>query len=75
MHTIVGQCPKCGAPIYVPTSWWGIFPPPPIYSCCGAPIYVPTSWSCVPHNEGITTTHTNVPTEEPAAVDEKDMTP
>jgi len=64
MYTVVGHCPKCGAPIYTQTMWLGIYPPPPIYSC-----------SCVPHNEGITTTHTNVPIEEPTAVDEEDMTP
>ena len=36
MYTIVGQCPKCGAPIYVESPWWGVTPPPNKYSCsCG----------------------------------------
>jgi hypothetical protein len=33
MNTIVGSCPKCGAPIYSPTVWMSILPPPPIYTC------------------------------------------
>lgn len=33
MKTIVGHCPKCGAPIYVPTIWHGITAPPNEYSC------------------------------------------
>jgi len=33
MHTQVSTCPKCGAPIYVPTIWHGVTPPCPIYSC------------------------------------------
>lgn len=33
MNTQVGSCPKCGAPIYVPTMWHSIMPPPPIYTC------------------------------------------
>lgn len=31
--TIVGNCKKCGAPIYAPTVWNGICPPPSQYSC------------------------------------------
>lgn len=31
--TIVGHCPVCGAPIYSPTVWHGINPPPPTYTC------------------------------------------
>ena len=33
MNTIVGNCPHCGAPIYTPTVWHGITPPPVTYSC------------------------------------------
>jgi len=33
MFTIVGNCPKCGAPIYTYTAWWGVCPPPNMYSC------------------------------------------
>jgi hypothetical protein len=38
MNAIVGHCPKCGAPIYAPTVWHGITPPPSTYSCsCFSP--------------------------------------
>ena len=33
MKTQVGSCPHCGAPIYQPTAWWGINPPPNEYTC------------------------------------------
>ena len=33
MKTQIGSCPKCGAPIYVPTAWWGINPPPNEFTC------------------------------------------
>lgn len=33
MFTAVGNCPKCGAPIYVESPWHGITPPPTKYSC------------------------------------------
>ena len=33
MKTQVGSCPKCGAPIYVPSIWHGITPPPNEYTC------------------------------------------
>jgi len=33
MNTIIGSCPKCGAPIYAPSMWHGITPPPPIFTC------------------------------------------
>lgn len=33
MYEIVGHCPKCGAPIYAPSMWHGIIPPPSQYSC------------------------------------------
>ena len=29
----VSTCPKCGAPIYAESPWWGINPPPSKYSC------------------------------------------
>jgi len=31
--TITGCCPKCGAPIYAPSVWQGITPPPITYTC------------------------------------------
>ena len=33
MQTIVGHCPKCGAPIYSESIYWSILPPAPIYTC------------------------------------------
>jgi hypothetical protein len=33
MWTQVGSCPKCGAPIYAPSVWNGITPPPVTYTC------------------------------------------
>ena len=33
MNTIVGQCPRCGSPIYAPAVWNGITPPPSTPSC------------------------------------------
>jgi len=33
MYTPVGACPHCGAPLYAPTVWMGIIPPPSIPSC------------------------------------------
>lgn len=32
-YTIAGACPTCGAPIYVPTVWSGVTPPPQKYTC------------------------------------------
>jgi hypothetical protein len=46
-YTTVGNCPKCGAPIYAPTIWHGILPPPNQYTC-----------SCYPQSKTITTTNT-----------------
>lgn len=40
----VGTCPKCGAPIYSPSMWHGITPPPANYTC-----------SCYSKNNGIST--------------------
>ena len=34
---VVGHCPKCGAPIYSTSPWWGITPPPNSYSCACNP--------------------------------------
>lgn len=45
--TIVGSCPKCGAPIYAESPWWGVTPPPSRYSC-----------NCVLHPQPVTTTGT-----------------
>jgi len=42
MNAIIGHCPRCGAPIYCQSPWFGIMPPPPIYSC-----------SCVPHPQTV----------------------
>ncbi len=34
---VVGHCPHCGAPIYSPSSWHGVVPPPATHSCACAP--------------------------------------
>lgn len=49
MFTVVGNCPKCGAPIYSPSVWMGVTPPPVTYTCncvCHAAIVpvVTTGW-------------------------------
>lgn len=46
--TKVGSCPKCGAPIYSPTVWMGITPPPVTYTCM-----------CVEQPRTVTTTGTS----------------
>ena len=33
MHTQTGACPKCGSPIYSPSSWMSITPPPSYHTC------------------------------------------
>jgi hypothetical protein len=33
MYTVVGHCAKCGSPIYAPTMWMGVTPPPSTPSC------------------------------------------
>ena len=33
MFTVVGYCPRCGAPIYSPSSWAGTLPSPSYHSC------------------------------------------
>jgi hypothetical protein len=44
MYSIVSNCPKCGAPIYVVSPWWGLTPPPTTYSCeCFLQVNVSTS--------------------------------
>lgn len=47
-QTQVGSCPKCGAPLYSPSAWWGITPPPVTYTC-----------GCFPQPRVISTTSTN----------------
>ena len=44
MKTIIGHCPQCGAPIYVPSVWHGITAPANEYSC-----------GCFPQPQTITT--------------------
>ena len=54
MYTIVGYCPKCGAPIYSPTVWFAITPPPTMYPC-----------GCFSQNKNtVTSTTTNMPIKE-----------
>lgn len=38
MHTQVGTCPHCGSPIYAPTVWHGVTPPPSTRTCDCVPI-------------------------------------
>lgn len=33
MLTIVGNCPRCGAPIYAESPWYSVLPPPSRHSC------------------------------------------
>ena len=33
MNVQTSACPVCGAPIYAQSPWWGVTPPPPIYTC------------------------------------------
>jgi hypothetical protein len=47
MFTVVGYCPKCGAPIYAPSVWNAITPPPSYKTC-----------TCFPESTCITTTST-----------------
>lgn len=52
MFTIVGNCPKCGAPIYSPSVWQAITPPPITYSCsCVATTKTVYATTCVPDNQ------------------------
>ncbi len=43
MKTQVGQCPKCGAAIYMPSAWYGINNPPVEYTCNCNPQSVTTT--------------------------------
>lgn len=49
-YTQISQCPQCGAPIYAPSSWMSILPPPNTYSC-----------DCKPQRTRIITTTTTTP--------------
>jgi len=51
-HTVIGQCPRCGAPIYSPMMWHGITPPPAQYSC-----------ACFKSDSTVYTTNTSVSEE------------
>jgi len=57
-YATVGHCPKCGAPIYAESPWWGVTPPPSRHSC-----------TCVPQQQYvITTTGTSdikIPQQQP----------
>ena len=33
MYTQTGNCPKCGAGVFIPNPWTGIMPPPPTFTC------------------------------------------
>lgn len=33
MYTVVGHCPKCGAPVYTYSVWHAVTPPPSMPSC------------------------------------------
>lgn len=48
MFTVTGACPRCGAPIYVPTVWHSIMPPAPVKTCL-----------CFPEPRSYTTTSTH----------------
>jgi len=54
-YTQCGNCPRCGAPIWVEAVSWSILPPLLIYSC-----------ACFPQPRIITTTGTN--TEYPIEI-------
>jgi hypothetical protein len=41
-YTIVGNCPKCGAPIYSPSFHHSILPPPVTYTCGCRPVSAAT---------------------------------
>ena len=50
MGTQVGQCPRCGAPLYAESPWWGVTLPPVIRTC-----------GCFPQTGVVTTNQTNSP--------------
>jgi hypothetical protein len=35
--TQIGSCPRCGAPIYTESIWFGVGMPPAYHSCCCFP--------------------------------------
>lgn len=42
MYLVVGHCPKCGAPVYAPTTYGSVCPPPSQPSCsCSMLSYAP----------------------------------
>lgn len=53
MYTVIGNCPKCGAPIYTYSMWHSITPPPSIPSC-----------DCFPQSQTYTTTNHTVTSED-----------
>ena len=45
-YSQVGSCPKCGAPIYSPSVWHAVTPPPITYTCnCNSQSYYTCSSS------------------------------
>jgi len=32
-YVLIGYCPRCGAPMYSPSEWYGVTPPPIIKTC------------------------------------------
>lgn len=60
MWTQAGACPHCGAPIYVPTAWWSIDPPPLRRTCgCIRPMHTVT------YTNHTTAAGTPLPTQQP----------
>lgn len=44
---VVGYCPKCGAPMYAPSVWWSVTPPPVYRTCnCFPQGEIKTTISC-----------------------------
>ena len=43
MFVVVGNCPKCGVPIYAESPWFAVVPPPSRPSCNCNPIPVVVS--------------------------------
>lgn len=41
MYSVVGHCPKCGAPVYAPTTWGSVVPPASQPSCACSLGYAP----------------------------------
>ena len=54
-YTQVGECKRCGAPIYAESPWFGVVPPRSMHSCdCFAKVEIRTT----------TTSHINIKEEE-----------